>query len=102
MNRKELVYQVVKKIPQGKVLTYKKVGALADKTNPRVVGNYLHQNQNPAEIPCHRVVSSDGKLAKNFAFGGDNAQLEKLRDEGIIFKRAKVDLSSCLWKIDYV
>ncbi len=55
------VYEVVKKIPEGKTLTYKEVAKLTG--NPRAyraVGNILNKNYNP-EIPCHRVVRSDGK-----------------------------------------
>ena len=55
------VYNVVKKIPRGSVLTYKKVAMLAG--NPkayRAVGKALNKNYDPA-IPCHRVIRSDGK-----------------------------------------
>ncbi len=54
------VYKVVKKIPEGKVLTYKQVAEKAGRPNAfRAVGNILNKNYNP-EIPCHRVVRSDG------------------------------------------
>jgi methylated-DNA-[protein]-cysteine S-methyltransferase len=57
----EKVYAVVKKIPRGKTLTYKQV---AEKSgNPkafRAVGNILNKNFDP-NIPCHRVIRSDGK-----------------------------------------
>lgn len=55
------VYNVVKRIPKGKTLTYKEVAHKAG--NPqayRAVGNILNKNYDPA-IPCHRVVRSDGK-----------------------------------------
>ncbi len=56
------VFDVVKKIPDGKTLTYKQV---AEKVgNPkayRAVGNILNKNFDP-QIPCHRVIRSDGKL----------------------------------------
>lgn len=56
----EMVYAVVKKIPKGKVLTYKQVAEKAGRPNAfRAVGNILNKNYNP-EIPCHRVVRSDG------------------------------------------
>lgn len=54
------VLNIVKNIPRGKTLTYKEVAALAG--NPkahRAVGNILNKNYNP-EIPCHRVIRSDG------------------------------------------
>ncbi|MEK7124555.1 MAG: MGMT family protein [Patescibacteria group bacterium] len=58
------VYEVVKKIPRGEVLTYKKVAELAGSSNAfRVVGNILNKNYN-LSIPCHRVIRSNGKLGK--------------------------------------
>ena len=58
----EKVYEVVKKIPKGKVLTYKEVAKKAGSpTAYRAVGNILNKNYDP-KIPCHRVIRSDGKL----------------------------------------
>ena len=55
------VYEVVQKIPKGKVSTYKEVARLAGSPKAsRAVGNILHANHDPA-IPCHRVIRSDGK-----------------------------------------
>ena len=80
----ERVYQLVKLIPKGKVTTYGEI-AKKLKISPRTVGWTLHANKNP-EIPCHRVVSKNGKIAKNYAFGGAKAQREKLISEGVKFK----------------
>lgn len=56
------VYDVVRQIPKGSVLTYKEVAARAGSPWAfRAVGNILSKNYNP-EIPCHRVIRSDGKL----------------------------------------
>ncbi len=61
-NFKENVYKVVSKIPKGKVLTYKEVAKLAGSPKAfRAVGNIISKNYNP-NIPCHRVIRSDGKL----------------------------------------
>lgn len=58
----EKVYSVVVKIPKGKVLTYKEVAKKAGRPLAyRAVGNILNKNYNP-NIPCHRVVRSDGKI----------------------------------------
>jgi methylated-DNA-[protein]-cysteine S-methyltransferase len=78
---KQKVYEVVKKIPKGKVLTYKEVAERAGNLNAsRAVGNILSQNYDP-KIPCHRVIRSDGKL------GGYNRGVKNkeaiLRKEGI-------------------
>ena len=56
----EKVMSVVKKIPRGKVLTYKEVAKRAGNAKAyRVVGNILNKNYNKA-IPCHRIIRSDG------------------------------------------
>lgn len=65
------VYEVVRRIPKGKVATYGQVAALAGAPrNARFVGYALHSNPEPGVIPCHRVVFRDGSLAPGFAFGG--------------------------------
>lgn len=86
LNTFELIYDVVKRIPRGKVMTYGQVAALAG--NPhwaRVVGYALHVNPEPGVIPCHRVVNRDGRVAPGFAFGGTDAQRMLLEGEGVVF-----------------
>lgn len=84
---KEKVYEFLKTIPAGKVTTYGQIAAhLGNKNLARAVGNMLHQNPDPANIPCHRVVSGKGRVAENFAFGGAAAQRMLLEQEGIAFE----------------
>lgn len=86
MNTFEKIYEVVIKIPRGKVATYGQVATAAG--NPRwsqVVGYALHSNPRPGEIPCHRVVRKDGRVAQSFAFGGENVQCMLLAEEGVTF-----------------
>jgi len=78
----EKVYEVVRKIPRGKVLTYAEVAKRAGNTKAaRAVGNILNKNFDP-KIPCHRVIRSDGRL------GGYNRGAKKkkelLKKEGYI------------------
>ncbi|OGF99045.1 hypothetical protein A2153_01775 [Candidatus Gottesmanbacteria bacterium RBG_16_38_7b] len=87
------VFQIIKKIPRGKVATYKQIADAARIKSPRVVGNILHKNKQPETIPCHRVVRSNGTLAKDYAFGGKQAQKKKLIDEGIKFIDDEIDLN---------
>ncbi len=62
MNFKEKIYSIVKKIPKGKVLTYKEVAKKAGRPFAfRAVGNILGKNIDP-KVPCHRVIRSDGKI----------------------------------------
>jgi methylated-DNA-protein-cysteine methyltransferase related protein len=95
-NSFERIYEVVKKIPKGKVMTYKQVSILANVATPRVVGFALHVNKDPNHIPCHRVVFSNGTLTPGYAFGGESVQREKLENEGVVFtQKGNVDLISC-------
>lgn len=58
---KQKVFEIVSKIPKGKTLTYKEVAKKAGSPKAaRAVGNILHTNYDP-QIPCHRVVRSDGQ-----------------------------------------
>nr|WP_315052287.1 methylated-DNA--[protein]-cysteine S-methyltransferase [uncultured Lachnoanaerobaculum sp.] len=88
------IYEAVKRIPKGKVATYGKVAEMAgNKKMSRAVGNALHKNPDPDNIPCFRVVNSKGELAPEFAFGGMGEQRKLLEAEGIEVKDNKVDLS---------
>lgn len=61
---KDKVLNVVSKIPKGKVLTYKEVAKKAgNEKASRVVGNLMAKNADK-NIPCHRVIRSDGTLGK--------------------------------------
>lgn len=86
LNTFERIYEVVRSIPEGKVITYGQVALLAG--NPRwarVVGYALHVNPEPGVIPCHRVVNREGRVAPGFAFGGTDAQRKLLEGEGVSF-----------------
>jgi O-6-methylguanine DNA methyltransferase len=87
------IYEAVKKIPKGKVATYGQVAELAgDKKMARAVGNALHRNPDPDNIPCYRVVNAKGELSGEFAFGGAGAQAKLLEADGIAVVDGKVDL----------
>ena len=98
MNLYDKIYDAVKRIPYGKVATYAQIGTMCG--NPhyaRAVGNALHNNPNPQEIPCYRVVNRNGALSNNFAFGGINAQSELLKAEGVEAVDGVVDLEKYQW-----
>jgi len=88
------IYEAVKKIPKGKVATYGQVAFLAgDRKMARAVGNALHHNPDPDNIPCYRVVNSKGELAAALAFGGEDVQANLLKDDGIEVIGNRVDLN---------
>ena len=73
------IYEAVKKIPKGHVATYGQIAELAgEKKMARAVGNALHKNPDPENIPCFRVVNSKGELSGAFAFGGEGEQARRL------------------------
>lgn len=93
------IYDVVRRIPRGKVATYGQIACMAG--NPRwsrVVGYALHVNPDPEHIPCFRVVNRLGEVSSAFAFGGGNRQRELLMEEGVMFlPDGRVDLSRSIW-----
>ncbi|HBZ52337.1 MAG TPA: endonuclease V [Eubacterium sp.] len=87
------IYEAVKRIPYGQVATYAQVAQMAgDRKMARAVGNALHKNPDPDNIPCYRVVNAKGDLAGEFAFGGALKQAELLMAEGVEVVDGKVDL----------
>lgn len=81
---KEKVFATVKKIPRGKILTYKQVAKLAGRPRAyRAVGNILNKNWDP-NIPCHRVIRSDGKAGGYNR--GPNKKVKLLKGEMAIFE----------------
>lgn len=94
----EKIYEIVCRIPKGKVATYGQIAALAgNRRLARVVGYALHVNPKPGIIPCHRVVTKDGDVSKAFAFGGSNRQVELLTGEGVGFIDGRVDMEHFRW-----
>jgi len=102
MSLKDKALEVVGQIPKGKVSTYGRVAKAAGVKSARPVGNWLHRHNQPIRVvPCHRVVNSQGKLAKNFgAKGGMKTQAARLRKEGVEVKNFRVGLEKYLWKFD--
>ena len=94
------IYEAVKRIPKGHVATYGQVAEMAgDKKMARAVGNALHKNPDPDNIPCFRVVNSKGELAGAFAFGGEMVQAKLLIEDGVEVVDGKVDLKKYGMKI---
>lgn len=96
---KDKVYEIVKNIPFGKIMTYSGIAEkLGNKKLSRIVGNILHKNPSEIEIPCYKVVNREGKLSESFAFGGILEQKKRLEKENIVVTDNKVDLEKYEWK----
>ena len=82
------VYELCKKVPKGRVTTYKEIGDKIGIKGYRAIGLALNKNPFAPEVPCHRVVGSDGNLV-GFASGLKN-KAEMLNKEGIEVKNNKI------------
>jgi len=106
----KLIYHLVSLIPKGKVLTYGKISEVLSINSPRLVGQILHQNQDPKKVSCYRVIFADGSLSKSYVFGGLEQQYLRLKEEGVKFylkhnggeDKIKVDLRKSLWQMNDV
>ena len=77
------VYEVVRKIPKGKTMTYSQVAVAIGKPRAaRAVGNALNKNPYAPVVPCHRVIRSDGSIG-GFA-SGSSKKVKLLKSEGAI------------------
>ncbi len=89
MSFDEKVWKALKKIPKGKVATYKQIAGLAGSPNAfRAVGNACNKNPHAPMTPCHRVVSSSGSLG-GYA-GGLKKKIKLLESEGIRIKNNRI------------
>jgi len=89
------VYNIVKKIPEGKVATYGQIAKiLGNKYYARAVGNALNKNPYPIIIPCHRVIKSNGEIG-GFK-KGIHEKIKLLKKENIEIKNNKINLDKYL------
>ena len=96
---KQIVYEYLRKIPRGKVVTYGTIAEyIESKKLARTIGNILHSNPDGDKYPCYKVVNASGKLSEQYLFGGLDAQKERLESEGIEVVDCRVDLDKYGWK----
>jgi len=99
MDFQQKVLDLVKKIPKGRVTTYKEIGKALHRRGQvyRAVGRALHDNKFPVKIPCHRVVYSNGKVGGYSR--GVRKKIKLLRKECVEVKKGKiVDFKKKLFK----
>jgi len=95
---KQMIWQVVAAIPEGKVSSYGHLAQMCGyPSHARYVGTTLKQLPADTELPWHRVVNAKGELS--FAVSSDayRQQQSRLEREGIIFSGTKIDLSVYGW-----
>jgi len=93
----QLVYDQTILIPRGKVSTYLEIAkALDSPHSARAVGNALNKNPYAPQVPCHRVIKSNGEIG-GFANGPKN-KIAILKREGVEIINNKIDLKKYLYE----
>ncbi len=76
------VFEEIKKIPKGQVITYKELAKRIGRPNAyRAVANACGKNNDPKNIPCHRVIRSDGTLGGYSLDGGIEMKKRLINNE---------------------
>lgn len=89
MSLREKVYDLVAKIPPGKVTTYGELARAVGRLGAsRAIGQILNKNPNPIIVPCHRVVRSTGDIG-GYAYGSKKKS-KLLAKEGVKISKGKV------------
>lgn len=81
---------LLKKIPKGKVATYKELARIC-KTSPRAVGRIMAKNSDPVGYPCYKVVASNGELCGYSGHGGLEEKKKLLEKDRVRVINGKVD-----------
>jgi len=80
------VWSEISKIPYGKTKTYKEIAISIGKPNSaRAVANACGKNPYPIDIPCHRVIRSDGNIGGYSGEGGVKKKMQLLKSENFKF-----------------
>ena len=96
----QIVYSFVSQIPKGRISTYGGIAkALGDVRAARAVGQILNRNPKRIDVPCHRVVHSNGGIGGYKL--GIKKKIELLKDEGIEVRDGKAEAFSSFLFSDF-
>ncbi|MEJ5302968.1 MAG: MGMT family protein [Bacteroidales bacterium] len=95
----EKVYEVVRKIPPGRVTSYGAIAHyLGTRSSARMVGWAMNQSHTQADVPAHRVVNRKGMLSGKHHFGGPRVMQQLLESEGIrVTDDQVIDFNKVFW-----
>lgn len=97
-NFAEKVYKLTARIPRGRISTYKEIAcALGNPEASRAVGNALNKNPYAPEVPCHRVIHSNGEIG-GFA-SGTAKKINILKKEGVIISKCRIDMDRYFYRL---
>ncbi len=96
----ERIYDLVRRIPEGRVATYGQVAALAGLAgHARQVGYALHALDDGSDVPWQRVINARGEVSPRSDPGWEGYQRHLLEEEGVVFDlRGRVDLRRFRWR----
>lgn len=98
MKLQKEVLEMMKKIPEGKVTTYRIIALELGTRAYRAVGTAVKNNPDAPRIPCHRVVKSNGTVGF-YSGGGTKTKIRMLQKEGIkISNNRIVNFDKVLYK----
>jgi len=89
-NFQNKVLDLTKKIPKGKITTYKEIAKALNTKAYRAVGRALKNNTQPIIIPCHRVINSNATLGGYCGKLNSKKKANLLKKEGIKIKNNKI------------
>lgn len=93
----EKCYSVLRKVPKGKITTYRDIAHALHSKAYRAVGTAMNKNPYAPKVPCHRVVNSNGKVGGFFS--GTHKKVAMLKKEAIKISNGKiVDFEKKLYK----
>ena len=85
---------VCSRIPRGHIATYGQIAkVLGNPHAARAVGRAMATNPYAPDVPCHRVVASDGKMTGYGGAAGVDQKAQMLSDEGVVVTAGRADLS---------
>ncbi|QYA24427.1 MGMT family protein [Gramella sp. MT6] len=95
----ERVYEVCRKIPEGRVTSYGAIAKyLGAARSARIVGWAMNSSHNLEDVPAHRVVNRHGMLTGKHHFGGSNAMQQLLEAEGVKVEDLQIiDFQKYFW-----
>ncbi len=92
------VYEVVKRIPRGRIATYGQIAKMIGRCTARMVGYALAALPAGMPVPWHRVINHKGEISPRAGGDGATRQRRLLEKEGIRFDRkGRVDLEKFRW-----
>jgi len=92
------VWKAMEEIPRGRVTSYAALAAHLGTKAVRAVGSAVGKNPNAPEVPCHRVVRSDGTIGQYSGGEGTPTKIRLLSEEGVVIREGKVvDFEKLLW-----